>query len=166
MIKFHSLDNVYFTSDTHFNHNKILENRAYNNLDEMNNDIVKIWNNTVNHNDIVFHLGDFSFYNANHLSMLNGRKILVIGNHDNRKIKNNSSWESVRHYIEIKSDDKLLCLMHYPIENWNLKEHGSIHLHGHCHGNLSHTSKHLVNRHDVGWDVYKKPVQLSTIVGK
>lgn len=80
--------NTYFISDTHFDHAKIIEycNRPFNSVDAMNEFIIKQWNNTVNKNDIVYHLGDFAFggkdFVTSIVSQLNGNIYLVKGNHD------------------------------------------------------------------------------------
>ena len=52
---------VYFTADTHFSHKNILlyENRPYQSIEEMDNDLIEKWNKTVGKNDTVYHLGDF-----------------------------------------------------------------------------------------------------------
>ena len=44
-------------------------------------------------------------------------------------------------------------LCHYPMMTWKQKEYGSIHLHGHCHGNIDKVNEFLnENRVDVGID--------------
>ena len=60
--------NVYFTSDTHFQHGNIIKfcNRPYSNVEEMNNAIIENWNSVVGPNDIVFHLGDFAWSGSWH----------------------------------------------------------------------------------------------------
>lgn len=79
---------VFITSDTHFDHARIIqyENRPFNSVQEMNEEMIKRWNLKVSNNDTVFHLGDFCFSNKDRtteiISRLNGKKILVMGNHD------------------------------------------------------------------------------------
>jgi calcineurin-like phosphoesterase family protein len=78
----------YFISDHHFDHENIIDycNRDFDNINEMNNRMIKIWNKKVNKKDIVYHLGDFTLKGkerANELyNSLNGNIILVRGNHD------------------------------------------------------------------------------------
>lgn len=75
-------------SDLHFDHSKILEycQRPFETVDEMNEVLIKNWNSVINQDDIVYVLGDFCFGNKTRISeivnLLNGRKILVLGNHD------------------------------------------------------------------------------------
>ena len=77
----------YLIADPHFGHENIIRycNRPFNNIDEMNNKIIRNWNNTVGKNDVVFVLGDFVFGRelAREITpKLHGRKILIKGNHD------------------------------------------------------------------------------------
>jgi calcineurin-like phosphoesterase family protein len=78
----------YFTSDTHFGHERIIEycKRPFTSLHEMNVTMTKRWNETVGPEDEVFHLGDFAFGSAEKVEqfrrMLNGRIILIQGTHD------------------------------------------------------------------------------------
>ena len=88
----------YYTSDLHLGHVRIIElcNRPFNNVDEMNEAIVENWNSTVSTGDTVFVLGDVALGKIDEslslVSRLNGRKLLVPGNHDrcwsgNKKIR-------------------------------------------------------------------------------
>lgn len=84
--------NTFVTSDTHFNHGKIIEycNRPFSDVEEMNEKIIENWNSVVGKNDIVWHLGDFALGDKKKIpelvNRLNGRINLVMGNHDHNKI--------------------------------------------------------------------------------
>lgn len=86
-------DRLFFTSDTHFNHTNILQycNRPFKTVDQMNETIITNWNNVVEPDDVVFHLGDFCLGGAEEwdkiLDRLNGRIYLVLGNHDLKNIR-------------------------------------------------------------------------------
>ena len=56
-------DKVWFTSDTHFWHDNIIRfcNRPFESVVEMNEELIRRWNETVPADGVVFHLGDFSF---------------------------------------------------------------------------------------------------------
>ena len=53
---------MYFTSDTHFGHRFAAERRGYPNREEMDEDLITHWNRVVGKDDLVYHLGDFSFH--------------------------------------------------------------------------------------------------------
>src|SRR5437762_1961140 len=80
--------NTWFISDTHFGHKNILEyekeSRPFTSIEEMHEAIIERWNSNIKPSDIVYHLGDFCF-GKKHLEIaqsLNGKKRLVMGNHD------------------------------------------------------------------------------------
>ena len=52
----------YWTSDLHLSHANIIDfcNRPYDSVDEMNEDIIRIWNETVSNDDEVWVLGDLA----------------------------------------------------------------------------------------------------------
>lgn len=80
---------IFGISDTHFNHARIIDycNRPYADVKEMDEDMIKKWNETVSNSDVVLHCGDFGLGNKEYISSivkrLNGKKILILGNHDN-----------------------------------------------------------------------------------
>lgn len=87
---------IYFISDLHFFHRAIIDycNRPFSDTDEMAQTIIKNWNKVVKKNDIVWVLGDIAmcskskFDNLKSLvAALNGDKRLIMGNHDNFKVK-------------------------------------------------------------------------------
>ena len=152
-----SNNKIWFTSDLHFGHKRIIEfcpdTRPYSSVEEMNGDIISKWNSKVSDNDIVFILGDVSFAKADVtvqcLSQLNGNLYLVTGNHDNGLPL--SRFEHVyNNYAEIKIDGIDVIMCHYPIYEWNKMHYGSYHLYGHVHGKpLPFSGRHM----DVGFDV-------------
>jgi calcineurin-like phosphoesterase family protein len=79
---------VFVISDTHFNHANIIKycNRPFNSVEEMNETLIKKWNDTVQPEDTVFFLGDFCLGKREDIihfcQALNGHKILIMGNHD------------------------------------------------------------------------------------
>lgn len=80
---------VFVISDTHFGHKNIIQfcNRPFATIDEMDNTLIKNWNETVSNKDVVIHLGDVGLGSREKIAaivaQLNGKKILVKGNHDN-----------------------------------------------------------------------------------
>lgn len=119
--------NVFFTSDTHFNHANILKfcERPFKTIDEMNEVLIDNWNKVVKEDDIVFHLGDFCFGGPQlwnkFLERLNGKKYLILGNHDMQYVSRDSFqkytirfFEDVAPQMNILIDDWHLYLNHYP----------------------------------------------------
>jgi calcineurin-like phosphoesterase family protein len=88
---------TYITSDLHFGHKNIMSfcpvsrARFRNDMDYMNEAMVREWNDLIEPNDLVYILGDVAFLPApkavEYLRRLNGRKILVQGNHDRKVVK-------------------------------------------------------------------------------
>jgi calcineurin-like phosphoesterase family protein len=165
---------IYFTSDTHFGHKNVIKycGRPYANLDEMEESLIINWNRNVDPDDTVYHLGDFAFcrpYVAKDIVYrLNGHIKLIPGNHDSRQFLNvlyeipQSKIEVLERYVELNYENRKFVLCHYPIESWNGMSNGSIHLHGHSHGN----SRAQECRFDVGVDAKETgyaPVQIETI---
>lgn len=80
--------NRWYTSDTHFGHPKLLRDayRSFGDLAAMNEALVDAWNDVVAPGDEVWVLGDFAVPatddNLAYGAKLNGRKVLVPGNHD------------------------------------------------------------------------------------
>jgi calcineurin-like phosphoesterase family protein len=78
----------WFTSDTHFGHANVIKYcaRPFADVEEMNRTMIERWNVRVKPEDTVYHLGDFAMGPvtefAQYARALNGRKILVLGNHD------------------------------------------------------------------------------------
>jgi len=85
------MNKIFFTSDTHFNHGNIITycSRPWNTIQEMNEAMIKSWNEVVSPEDTVYHLGDFAMGDRTKiptlLSRLNGTLILIRGNHDHKK---------------------------------------------------------------------------------
>ncbi len=78
----------FFTSDLHIGHTNIIKytNRPYASVDEMNNDLVRRWNEVITPEDTVWILGDLCMGKLDEsllwVEQLNGFKHLMPGNHD------------------------------------------------------------------------------------
>ena len=148
---------IYIISDTHFGHGNIIKScgRPFENTEEMDRILIENWNNTVKPNDEVYHLGDVSFGRPEIaqeiLYQLNGRIYLIKGNHEKtvlRTEKCRKRFEWVKDYYELKHQDKLFVMFHYPILSWNKGHYGSYHLYGHTHNNIKLKGRAM----DVGVD--------------
>jgi calcineurin-like phosphoesterase family protein len=114
--------------------------RPFDSVEEMNEAIVKNWNDHVKKEDFIYHLGDFGFgplqSNQEIFSRLNGKKYLIRGNHDNSSIKQ-LGWVWVKDTAMIKVYDQYIWLSHYPHRTWNRARHGAWHLFGHIHNKMA-----------------------------
>lgn len=136
---------TFFTSDIHFGHVTLKafcpDTRCgFNTVAQLDQHIIKLWNEKVDPDDTVYVLGDLALSKPKYLdeclSALNGRKILVTGNHDKQNLAayRKRFTQVYDTYHEIKIDGQLIVLCHFPIWEWNQIHRGSWHLHGHCHG--------------------------------
>lgn len=161
------LNQKWFTADTHFNHTNILEmeSRPWDNITDMNLEIIEKWNEVVRPGDVVYHLGDFAFpqnilgdegHDIEYLiTQLHGSKFLIVGNHDRKNWNKfgeiyKRMFVKVEDIMYIKHHKQKIFLSHYSHRVWRASIHGSWHLYGHSHGNLSDHGKSF----DVGVDVW------------
>ena len=132
---------VFLTSDTHFGHNNICKFtnydgspvRPWDDADEMDEEMVKRWNETVRPNDKVYHLGDVVINRKSLaiLDRLNGDKVLIKGNHDIFKLNDYTKYfRDVRSYHVMNG----MILSHIPISKDSIARFGT-NIHGHTHGN-------------------------------
>jgi len=170
---------IWFTSDNHFSHSNILKfcNRPFANVQEMNAEMVRRWNEDVRDDDVVYHLGDFTLSaNAGWFRRLRGTVRVVPGGHDKRWLKQHAknpyrtaSGKIVEilpplFTLEVPRGKRplVVALCHYPMLSWDRSHHGSIHLHGHSHGVA--VSDDRYKRIDVGVDAWGfMPVSLEEI---
>ena len=163
---------IWFTSDSHLNHRAVVSmcQRPFENVDEMNDILIRNFNERVKKNDTVYILGDIAHRTPvievnNFISRLNGKKILCKGNHDKRY--DSSLFEGIYDFLEISVHGVNISLMHYPMMSWPKSRHGSIHLHGHIHSkgdyNLQQKEDGIL-RYDVGVDANNfYPVSITEI---
>lgn len=153
---------TYITSDLHFGHKNIItfcpDTRGrWADVTSMNEGLIRGWNEVVQPDDLTYILGDVAFCHhdmaAGYLNRLNGRKILIKGNHDQKLLTQSTfvdCFESVHDYLEIKHDKTTVCMFHYPIAEWNRMHHGSVHFYGHLHQGTSGLEKYRAR--NVGFD--------------
>ena len=153
---------LFFTSDTHYSHSNICSAttnwsvnegyaRTFDSLQDMNQRLVDNINNMVGEDDILIHLGDWSFGGFDKIeefrSQINCKNIhLTFGNHDHHIERNKEDvqklFSSVQQYLRLEvkrpinkatvQTFKFVC-MHYQIASWHDMNQGVIHLHGHVH---------------------------------
>lgn len=146
-LKFEKLDmkmhsDVYIISDTHFGHRGMChftrpdgtKIRPFATVEEMDESMVENWNAMVKPTDKVYHLGDVAIpkKSLSLLDRLNGKKILIRGNHDIFNLE-----DYARYFKDIRSFHVLNgCLLtHAPIHPMSLERFGC-NIHGHTHINF------------------------------
>lgn len=168
ILKVFEPNEVWFTSDTHFYHENILRfcSRPYGTIEEMNDVLVRNWNETVPPDGVVFHLGDFAFGGAREwndiLSRLNGKIYLILGNHDIKQAQQSfmSRFAHVTQQMIIRVGGQSIVLNHNPFLCYGGAYRNVWQLFGHVHsGPLSHQGKDLprlshlfARQYDVGVD--------------
>ena len=113
----------YFISDTHFNHKNIMRfcDRPYTSLEDMEKQMIERWNSVVKKDELVFILGDIIFGGSEIyeriLPQLNGRKWLILGNHDYINIKQGFKkyFEKILNKAFITIDGVPIILNHEPL---------------------------------------------------
>lgn len=161
---------TFVTSDLHLGHYNIIKycNRPFGDVATMNTALVDNWNAVVGVHDLVYVLGDIWLGNPklamSVLVQLKGTIRLVKGNHDKpsnlKQYAHRFEW--IKDYFELRHDGTLVVMSHYPMTSWNGSYHGSIMLHGHCHGNLPSPG---MRRLDVGVDVHDyTPLLLDAVI--
>jgi len=151
---------VFFTSDLHFGHARIIElcQRPFTDVEHMDAELVRRWNSRIGPRDTVWMLGDiFMCALPRALSImhsLQGKKLLIPGNHDGMILKNP---ELAAKFYKIYPDlyatginGVHVVMCHYPLLSWNRSHRGSWMLHGHSHGQVRAAGH--ARRLDVGVD--------------
>ena len=162
------MNNIFFTSDTHFCHFNILRfcNRPFNNVEEMNEILIEKWNSVVKKGDRVYHLGDFGFRAKDNKELitifnrLNGSKYLIIGNHDDETVVKQMNWVYIKEQDGLRVASDYVWMNHFPMRSWNRSHYGSFHIYGHVHSKCNIYGKSI----DVGCDAWDyTPVSFDTI---
>lgn len=141
-------EGLWFTSDTHFCHENIVKfsGRPFANAAEMNEELIRRWNETVPEDGIVFHLGDFCMGGSKEwndiMYQLHGKIYLILGNHDMKNIKQGfmQRFELVTQQMSIRVGGQSIILNHNPFLCYGGSYRDVWQLFGHVHsGPLSHT---------------------------
>lgn len=142
---------IRYISDTHFGHKNILryDNRPWQNVQDMENAMIQLWNKTVDPYDEVFILGDVVWSNKYEewvriLSQLNGNnKFIVKGNHDKTEILERLVKDGIimgwGHQLVVQDlgdngKSRYVVLNHSPMPFFvNMHHDNTYHLYGHVH---------------------------------
>lgn len=163
---------VYVIADLHFGDPDIIkfENRPFGSVDEMDEELIEKWNCVVDRDDTVFILGDFSLHvdygkTQDIVNQLNGKKILIKGNHDisdDDTAYFNMGFDAVYSYPIIY--DNFFILSHEPMYINESMPYANIF--GHVHSNpiyKTYTKRSAcVSAERIGY----RPIKLSEVIAK
>ena len=133
---------TFLISDTHFGHEKTCTVfkredgsplRPFASAEEMDEAMIKRWNDRVRPNDKVYHLGDVVINRKflHILDRLNGDKVLIKGNHDIFKMEDYyPRFRDIRGYHVLNG----MILSHVPVHTDSIERFGT-NIHGHLHAN-------------------------------
>jgi calcineurin-like phosphoesterase family protein len=133
---------TFLVSDTHFGHagvckfteaDGVTKVRPWTDPDEMDEEMIRRWNDAVRPNDKVYHLGDVVINRKSLKTMtrLNGDKVLIRGNHDIfRDDEYREYFRELRAYHVLNG----MILSHIPLHEASLGRFG-VNIHGHLHSN-------------------------------
>ena len=135
------MPSVFLVSDTHFGHAGVcrfthpddatVKLRPWDNADEMDEEMIRRWNDRVRPTDKVYHLGDVVINRKalKTLHRLNGDKVLIRGNHD---IFPDDEYRE--YFRELRAYHVMngMILSHIPIHPESLGRFG-VNIHGHLH---------------------------------
>lgn len=175
------MTNTFFTSDTHYNHKNIVLGvsnwedqsscRVFKTQEEHNEALIENINKTVKTDDILYHLGDWSFGGIDNIwefrKQINCKNLhLILGNHDHHIFENRTLHANPQHLkareifssVNVRLEKKIcgiqMVLDHFPIHVWNNHFKGAWHLFGHCHGSFPHKELKKRKMMDVGVDTH------------
>ena len=132
---------TFLVSDTHFGHvgvckfthpeDPTVKLRPWDTPEEMDEEMIRRWNDRVRPNDKVYHLGDVVINRKAlpTLARLNGDKVLIRGNHDIfRDTEYREYFRELRAYHVLNG----MILSHIPVHEASLGRFGT-NIHGHLH---------------------------------
>jgi calcineurin-like phosphoesterase family protein len=170
--------NIWFTSDTHYNHKNIAGKevsrwtdgfRKFTSVQQMNEALITNINKYVKEDDTLYHLGDFAFGDANVIREFRNSLIcknihLILGNHDEEiedSLELQELFTSVGYVYTGYIGKQQFHLSHYSHRIWPKSHRGTIHLYGHSHGSIPDYGRSM----DVGVDTHKdfRPYHINEI---
>ena len=154
--------NTFFTSDTHFGHQRTLEfsRRPFVDVESMDADLIANWNAIVQPGDTVYHLGDFGAQEClDYVGKLNGKIIFLSGNYETPEMIQvlARSCEIIQPNTIIEVEGHRFQLVHEPDE----ATAGEFFLFGHVH-QLQMVKRNGLN---VGTDChFFRPIPLDVVL--
>lgn len=143
---------TWFTADLHFGHKNIIEfcKRPFENVEQMDEMLIQLWNERVLPLDDVYVVGDISFHKLQRtldiIGQLKGRKYLITGNHDRQFrrsefFRERFEWVKDLAMVNVPDNNAVggvqrIVLCHYAMRVWEGSHYGTWQLYGHSHGTL------------------------------
>jgi calcineurin-like phosphoesterase family protein len=136
---------TWFAGCTHWGHANMIKlaDRPFKDVQQMDEHMFDLFNVRVQPEDTLIHLGDLAWGAVDRVvRKLNGKLIVVYGNHDYQHDEEtgqpwfSDEWRGIeRHpYLEFPTmGPRGVVCFHYPMEDWNGRFRGSLHLHAHTH---------------------------------
>lgn len=178
------MGNVFYTSDTHFNHDFVAKTRSFDTAEEHDEAVIEHFNTVLGKRDQLWILGDLFMGSVTNglpkVARINGTKHLVLGNHDAAHPRHKRSHTQQRRFLEVFASIHLheqhiingqkVLLSHYPIvgdhadredrdTQWRLKDEGLPLLHGHVHDEWQFNGRQF----NVGVDHNPSPVSVDAV---
>lgn len=158
---------IYFTSDWHLFHENIIDlcSRPFNKLKHMHNTLIRNHNSVVKPDDHVYIIGDMYWGRNPHnliniLDKFNGKKHLVLGNHDLLVPFDYEEVGIVQVSTWLYLQNSNLILVHDPAKSIVYEDKDTKYLCGHIH-TLFKRCKNVLNVGVDVWDFY--PVSLKQV---
>lgn len=140
-------DNIWFWSDTHFNHRNVIRycDRPYDDLKVMQDRMIENYRSVVGPTDICIWGGDVAFMGTEPTNILLREfphdKILVVGNHDmNKKKLKQMDFNQTHLVFMIDHPVTPLIVTHYPMDN---VPEPFFNVHGHTHNRNTQHDRHI-----------------------
>lgn len=178
------MGNVFYTSDTHFNHDFVAQTRNFDTAEEHDEALIERFNKILTKRDQLWILGDVFMGSVTTglplVARLRGVKHLVLGNHDAPHPRHKKSHTQQRRFLEVFEsvhqheqhviNGQKVLLSHYPYKGehsgredrdtqWRLPDEGLPLLHGHVHEEWAIRGRQF----NVGVDHNPTPVSVDTV---
>jgi calcineurin-like phosphoesterase family protein len=135
---------TFFTADLHIGHANIIKHcsRPFSSVEDMDATLIEDWNACVRPEDDIYIIGDLFVRNhidtEEYLQRLNGRKYLIVGNHDKEWMRH---IDLSRYFAEVSLMSEIVVnnahkvtMCHYPMMEWLDSRKGTSYMiHGHIH---------------------------------
>lgn len=146
---------IYYISDVHLGHENVLkfDKRPFADTEEMWQIMLERWNEKVKAEDDVYILGDVCYHSKYtpefYLQQLNGKKHLIVGNHDRAVLDSPSAiacFVSIDPILWIKDRERDVVLCHFPMAEWDGMRRKSWHVYGHIHCRRNEVYEFMITR--------------------